>query len=235
MSVIPLPSGGGEDFAPLSEGTHLGICVRVVDLGTHDDEYQGRATRNRKIMVSWEIPDEKMTDGRPFVTSRRYTWSMHEKATLRKDLESWRGAKFTDADFGTFDIKNLLGKICLVSIIHEPAKDGSGKMFAKVTGVSKPMKGMAGKTPHNHPTLVWLSPELFDEQAFEALSDRIKDTIKASPEFQALRGGRPAMMPRVDLPPASRATPPAGYTGAPAAPKASGGKVHVIEDDDIPF
>ena len=68
-------------------------------------------------MLSWEItdPDTKMDDGKPFIISSRFTWSMHEKSTLRKTLEkAVRGKKFDDADFGPggFDTHKLLGAGC---------------------------------------------------------------------------------------------------------------------------
>ena len=62
--------------------------------------------------------DELMEDGKPFIVQQRYTWSMSEKAKLRADLESWRGKAFEERDFGTFNIKNVLGKPCVLTIVH---------------------------------------------------------------------------------------------------------------------
>ena len=96
---IPNPSEGGS-FTPVPAGSHLAVCYRIIDLGTQKVVFQNENKFLRKVMVSWELPDEKMDDGRPFVISKRYTWSMHEKATLRKHLEAWRGKGFSEEDFG---------------------------------------------------------------------------------------------------------------------------------------
>src|SRR6185295_11438565 len=105
---IPRPNETEFELAPA--GTHMAVCYRVIDLGTQSGTYMGKPKSQHKILVSWELPDEKMKDGRPFTIGQRYTWSMSEKATLRKHLEAWRGVPFTDADFGVdgFDVKNII-------------------------------------------------------------------------------------------------------------------------------
>src|ERR1700761_8167252 len=116
-----VPAPNESNFAPVPAGTHLGICYRVIDLGTQETNFSGEVKHQHKVMLSWEIPEEKMDDGRPFAISQSYTWSMHEKAKLRKDLEAWRGAAFAAKDFGEggFDIRNLLDKPCTLSIVHK--------------------------------------------------------------------------------------------------------------------
>jgi hypothetical protein len=185
MSYLPKPTEGG-DFKPCPVGTHLGVCVRVIDLGTQESTFGGKTNIRHKVMISWELPDERMDDGRPFMVSKRYTWSMHEKATLRKDLEAWRGVPFKDSDFGEggFDIRNVLAKPCLVSVTHD---ERDGKTYSNVASVSKIMKGMNAPAPENEPVLLWLDPETFDVEVFDKLSDGLKDTIRKSPEFRAIQ------------------------------------------------
>src|SRR5262245_51935946 len=113
--VAPKPTGG--DFTPPPAGTHAAICYRLVDLGTQMGEYKGQPKEQHKIVVSWELVDENMDDGKPFSIHQRYTFSLHEKAKLRADLESWRGRTFTEEELNAFDLENLLGKPCLVSIV----------------------------------------------------------------------------------------------------------------------
>jgi len=142
-----------------------------------------------KILLSWELHDEeaRMEDGRPMTVHQRYTWSMHEKATLRKHLEAWRGAKFRDTEFGDggFDVRNLLNKSCLVSIEHNEGKNG-GNTYANVTSVTKLPKGLAvGKLIN--PTR-FLSLANFDQEAFDDLPEGIQNTIKKSPEWHELAG-----------------------------------------------
>jgi hypothetical protein len=181
---LPKPTEGG-DFTPPPAGTYPAICYRFIDLGTQTSNFQGETKHQRKVMISWEITDEelRMDDGRPFTVNQRYTWSMHEKSTLRKTLESWRGKPFEDADFGEggFDTKNLLGAPCLMSIM-QVTKDG--KTYANITGVSKLMKGLNPGQLVNE--TVYLSMDDFDRETFGKLSEGLQNIIKNSPEYQGM-------------------------------------------------
>ena len=180
---IPNPSEGGS-FTPVPAGSHLAVCYRIIDLGTQKVVFQNENKFLRKVMVSWELPDEKMDDGRPFVISKRYTWSMHEKATLRKHLEAWRGKGFSEEDFGHFDIKDILGKGCVLSIVSE-SKDG--KTFANISSVGKLIKGTQVPEFTTNPiTYLWIHRDRWDQNIFNSLSTNIQETIRGTPEYQEL-------------------------------------------------
>ena len=181
---IPNPSESGGDFAPVPAGTHLALCYRVIDLGRQKSTFQGEEKVAHKIMISWELPDERMEDGRPFTIHKRYTWSMHEKASLRKDLEAWRGAPFKEADFGTFDIRNVLGKACIVSVVQDMKPDG--KIYANVAGVGKVMKNLTIPPMTNDPVYLWVTPARWDQDVFNSLSDGLKRVIVSSPEYDEM-------------------------------------------------
>lgn len=191
MSYLPNPSEGGGDFTPPPAGAFPAICYRVVDLGTQKSSYKGEDKFQHKVMLSWELKGDEtvMDDGSPMSIHQRYTWSMYDNAVLRKHLESWRGAKFTERDFGPggFDVKNLLGKSCLLSIVHDEKGD---RTFANVSAISKLPKGMSAGTLINEAIYLWLSPEGFDRTVFDKLSDGLKSTISKSPEYAVLISGR---------------------------------------------
>lgn len=184
---MPAPSNGG-DFTPPPAGTHLAICYRVLDLGTQDGSWQGTPNKKHQIQIGWELCDERMEDGRPFTTGKRYTFSSSEKATLRQDLEAWRGRAFTDADFAGppngFHIRKVIGVPCLLTVIHETGHDG--KTRAKVSNVTKVMKNQAAPQMVNAPQYLSLVPGEFDRAVFDALPDYFKETIIKSPEFYKL-------------------------------------------------
>lgn len=190
MPIVPKP--GESSFAPPPAGTHPAACYRVIDLGTQETNYQGQAKKSHRLMVTWELfSEERMTDGRPFSLSKTYTWSMHEKSTLRKDLESWRGRSFTDADFDAHDgfrIEKLLGVPCLLTVIHETKGDD---VRATIKAVSKLPKQMTVGGPENPKTFLWLSADEFSREAFAALSPRLQETIMKSPEYKAVVTGKP--------------------------------------------
>lgn len=174
------------DFKDPPEGTHPARCWRVIDLGTQEVDYQGQIKHQRKVLISWELQcEERMDDGRPFTIGKKYTLSGHEKAALRKDLESWRGKKFEDADFGPggFNIKNVIEAPCLVSLA---LNQSNGKSYTNVVGVMKVIKGMEVKPLENPPVFVSLERDQWKPEVFNTLSDSLKDIIRKSPEFAAL-------------------------------------------------
>lgn len=196
---LPTPPAEG-DFTPPPHGAWPAYCYRLIDLGTQKSEYNGEAKINHKILLSWEIADneERMNDGRPWIISKRYNWSMHEKSGLRIDLESWRGMKFQPSDFGQggFDLRKILGQKCLLSIVHTTKND---KTYANISSISKPPKSMAFADAINPPVYLWINQERFDRNVFGQLPDKIQETIKASPEYQALqRGGMQSGEPIYD-------------------------------------
>lgn len=183
MPVVPKPDD--KNFLPVPQGNHIAVCYRVIDLGTQKGEYMGQEKIQHKLLISWEIPDEKMEDGRPFTIGQKFTWSMSEKANLRQVLESWRGRAFSEEDFGSngFDIKNVIGVGCMLNVVH--AKKGD-KIYSNIASVAKLPKGMSAPAPTNQRSYVWLSKEEFVPKNFDALSDGLKTTIQASPEYKSL-------------------------------------------------
>lgn len=177
-----LPESSGGDFSPAPEGTHAAICTRFIDLGT---QYSEKFDKNaHEVLVSWLLADEMMSDGRPFMLNKNYTFSMHEKANFRRDLESWRGKKFEKADFGPggFDTKNLLNKPCLLTVVHSIGES----VYANVKSVSGLPKGMPRPDEVADTVYLSLDPKEFNSDVFESLGEKIKDKIKRSPEYVAI-------------------------------------------------
>lgn len=183
---IPKPSEGGT-FTPCPPGTYTATCFRFIDLGSHESEYQGQKKTRHEVLISWELSDELMDDGRPFTVNKRYTWSMNEKSTLRHHLEAWRGKAFTNEEFSganAFDTKNLLGKPCTITITQETKQDGT--QISKVSGVGKAMKGVVPPPLQNAAQYLALTPDRFDPTVLETLGEYYKTLITSSPEYRDL-------------------------------------------------
>lgn len=179
-----LPKPNEKEFETCPSGTFAGRCYRFVDLGTQPKEYMGATTLKRMVGISWELPDELMKDGRPFSIYQRYVWSMSEKSTLRKHLESWRGQKFVDTDFGEggFDTKKLIGAPCMIGVTHSVKGD---KTYANISSISRPLKGL--EVPPMVNEQLYFSLEDFEQSAFEKLSQGLRETIMRSPEYVNLK------------------------------------------------
>lgn len=153
------------------EGNHPSICVQVLDLGTQKGEWQGKPKLNRKVRISWELPDEKAVfdeakGEQPFLVSRTYNFSVSEKSTFRKDLESWRGRPFTDEELESFDIEKLLGVFAMVNIVKN---ENGYSDVATVAALPKKMKEIMPK-PENKPF-------------YYSIEQGRNDTYKAFPDF----------------------------------------------------
>lgn len=174
------PAGG--DFEQPPAGTHVGICFRVIDLGTQHSEFNGEERIASQVLISWELPEETMADGRPFSVSRFYTNSLHEKAALRSDLAAWRGRDFTDKELAGFDLQSIVGKACLVSVVL----NNKGK--AKVKAVLALPKGTKPPKLVN-PAQTFFLDEPWDQTVWDALPKGIRAIIQKSDEYRERLGG----------------------------------------------
>jgi hypothetical protein len=122
------------NFTPAPEGLHVAACCDVVDLGLRDTGFGEK----HQVEIRWMLEDENER-GLRYIVRRRYTASLSEKASLRKDLETWRGRKFAPAELKGFDLEKLLGAGCQVQVVHKMTDQG--KTFANVSAVIPLGKG----------------------------------------------------------------------------------------------
>lgn len=175
---------GGGSFQQAPAGSHVAICIKLTDLGTQHGEYQGQPNTRNQVLVTWELPNEKMDDGKPFIVSNFYTNSLNEKATLRAHLESWRGRGFTEDEAKKFDLMNVLGKPCMISVIH------TDKGKARVSGVMALPKGTTVPATANKPTAFWLDE--FSPEEYEKVPEGIRKIIEKSDEWKAMQRPKPS-------------------------------------------
>jgi hypothetical protein len=220
-------SANSKEFELQPAGVHVVRCYRIIDLGTQDVEYKGQAKRQHKVLVGWIMPNVLMQEGefagKPMSIHKKYTLDLGDKANLRKDLQAWRGRAFTPKELEAFDITAVLGKACMMNIVHE-TKDN--KTYANIASIMPLAGGMVAPELTEDPYFLSLEPESFSEEIFEELSDGLKEQIKKSPEYQALyEGSEPA--------PAPAPAPASGGRGnkRPPAPAPAFEDM----DDDIPF
>ena len=131
-------------YTAAPEGLHAAVCVDVVDLGI----VQGAYGAKHKVRVVWQLDLVDEDHGRRFDVARVYTLSLHERAALRKDLESWRGRKFTEVELDGFDLEKLLGVNAQVNVTQDLSDDGA--VYANVSTVVPPVKGAPKLTPRDY-------------------------------------------------------------------------------------
>lgn len=96
------------------EGLHASVLVDAVDLGIQSSKFGDK----HKLSLVFET-QEKDEDGKPFILAKRYTWSLHEKSNLRKDLERFRGEKISASELQDgIDLENYIGMSCNILVVH---------------------------------------------------------------------------------------------------------------------
>jgi hypothetical protein len=174
----------GEDFPIIPAGTHIARCSWVVDIGTQKTTWKGAEKWAHKVLLGFELPDELMKDGRPFFISNRYTLSLSSKAILRKTLEAWRGAAFTEQELEGFDLFKLAGLPCMLTVIHKTEDD---KTYANIATISKLPKNTVCGPAVNPPATFSLAQ--FNPDQLKALPEWVQKTILQSREYQDM--GKP--------------------------------------------
>lgn len=186
-----IATGSNKEFKPTPEGSHMAVCHRVIDLGTQRWEYQGEPQIGRKVLIGWELHGEAddgtpltTDDGKPLGVSKEYTLSLGKKANLRADLESWRGRAFTDEELRGFDVSQLLGQACMITIKHTSKGD---KTYANVASVTRFPAALKNSKPKA------INPvELFDvSEPNGAIYAGLPDWIKSKIDKCVERTGKP--------------------------------------------
>lgn len=170
MSLIAKQSESNYEITP--EGNHVAICYMVCDLGLQETEWQGQKKKQHKVRIAYELCNEPMEDGRPFSVSKNYTMSLSEKAALRKDLEAWRGRKFTEQELKGFDLFTVLGHPCMVSVVHN---ESNGKTYANINAVTAIPKGL--QVPEMQNGIIRFSLSEYTPEAFSMLPEWLQGMI----------------------------------------------------------
>lgn len=198
MSFIAKDSGGG-NFKRVPSGVHIGRCYSLIDLGTQLTSGQFGEKLQHKIRIGWELfgeddegkPLTVEVDGqlKPMTISKNYTVSLHEKASLRKDLAAWRGKDFTDEEAKGFDISKLVGVYAMVNVT---TSETNGKTYSNVAGLTPIPSALKNAKPEGVHAFIKFNLDAPDMIVFGTFHAQLQDTIRKSPEwqeFQKAKGG----------------------------------------------
>lgn len=206
-------ASSSSNFVQVPPGMHLARCYRIVDLGTQKSEYKGDIKLLPKVMFQFEVHGENeageplVTEkGEPLSVSKNFTLSLGEKATLRKDLQTWRGKEFTPEELKGFELENVLGAWCMLSITHREYNDKTYSNIENINPVPQAIK-KAG-LPEGHNKTQIFSIRNADMDMFNAFSTYLQDKIKLSPEWAEWSGvtGEQSFAPTSETPQGTRDT-----------------------------
>lgn len=133
--------GTESTFTPAPAGTHNAVCVDVVDLGEQETAF-GRKHRCRFV---WEIDELRPEHGDRFLVFATMNVSLHESSTMGALLRSWRGRDFTPDELKGFDVDNVIGAPCMITVVHNVGTNGN--TYANVDATVPLPKGMGKLAP----------------------------------------------------------------------------------------
>lgn len=146
---------GGEMHAPqqdtkkkrdgyeiVDEGPQEFLCIGVIQLGTHDEEFKGKPKTQPKIMIIWEKCDLKQlvyeddTEPRSFIKYDEISYYTNTKSRLFKIAKAIFGKEAKDDDITANKVNflSMLGRRAYLTIEHKETEKGG--VYPKITGYS---------------------------------------------------------------------------------------------------
>lgn len=174
----------------IKEGTYIARLYSFVDIGSRDKEVTNdsgnkETVSKHQVRLTFELPkNTRVFDGveKPLVIGKDYTFSMHEKASLRSVVHALLGVTLTDPEAYNFDFEeskgDILGKSCMISVAHFVTPDG--KRVAYIKNVIPLMEGVECPPQFNESVFYMLS--MGGNEVFEALPEFVKKKIGESIE-----------------------------------------------------
>lgn len=185
MSMIVKENGGAE-IPVLEAGVYTAYSSALVDLGVQRSEKFQKDVR--KFRIIWTIKDEEIEingEKYPRTISKEYSFSLGDKSTLRKDLQSWRGKPFTSEELQGFDLTTILNKACQLQIIIE---EKDGRHFNNIAGIMALPKGSIVEVPKTGIVFDTYNPDTWTnyEKLPKFMQDRIKQAINMTDDLNSL-------------------------------------------------
>jgi hypothetical protein len=201
--------------------------VDVIDLGMIEVTWPGEAPKKQHKCRIRYIGEEQDDGGSPkWLTTQRFTVSLHEKASLRRYLEDWRGVKFTETELRRFDLESLIGAAAWVKVSHETNATGD-RTYARIDSCSRmpkfdPATGDAAPQPPSLEMIDYVREQ--DRDEYEVEPEVAPDVRGSSASAEAMAEPEPP-----PTTPAQRKQLVADQRAAQAA------AVAAVQDEALPF
>tara|TARA_R110000803_G_scaffold36811_3_gene79125 strand:- start:2626 stop:3420 length:795 start_codon:yes stop_codon:yes gene_type:complete len=234
----------------LPEGDHLAICYMITDLGTQEvkvaEKFGGGTKPQGKVEFAFEFPEYKAVYNDEKGQQVMSHWVMQTKSfygssRLKIMLESWSKKKIGAND--KVDLSVYLGRACMITIEHNPDKNGladddtgSTIVWQNMTNFPTKLsdadreayakKGFLKGDKKTYPTeneKSYFDLGKFDQDVFDKIFPFKQKKIAGSPEFEALvANGKAILKEQSDAKPqAAAVAQPVQAQPAQAAPMQS--------------
>jgi len=164
VSLIAKDSGDSFEREIPEAGMQDAVLSKIFDLGQQDSPYG----RKHQVLFVWELGEtmkEGNFKGNRFVLTQTFTFSLNEKANLRKTLESWTAKQMSEekAREGV-DLMQFVKRPATLNVVHGEKRDGS--LYAKVSTVMPARKDAP-----------MLFPELADDWCPEWIANKMREGL----------------------------------------------------------
>jgi hypothetical protein len=189
INIKDAKKGTGGVIAPA--GAHLARCYSLVDLGTHTTDGKYGKKTNRKLRFSWELPEAKHVfdekrGPEPFAVHYILNFTAGPKSSLIKMLTSWRGKPFKPEELEDFDLKKVLGKACMITVMHTDP-DVNGNVYANVDNVSPVPSRWREQMPSPINRQVYYEVEQGKNATFDSFPEWLQKLIGDCEEWAAAK------------------------------------------------
>lgn len=123
----------GDYHAP-PQALHPAVCCDVIDLGVETTDWGPK----HKVKIVFQTEEVCPETKAPYTIGKKYTFSLGDKAALRRDLETWRNRKFTEQELVGYDLEKVLNANAQIQVIHQMGQKGT---YAYIAAVMPPSKG----------------------------------------------------------------------------------------------
>lgn len=180
---MPILKQNESTYKNIEPGTHSARCYGMVSLGTQPSNIKEYAP-SFQVLLMFEFPSEIVEvngEKKPMATNhflKAYLGSVKKPSKTNLFLTSWRGRPFTQEELAGFDISKVVGKPCLLNIVHA---ERGGKIREDIASISPLPKGMTLPIQFNQSVIYEI--EEGRNEKFMALPEWIQKRIELCSEW----------------------------------------------------
>lgn len=182
-----------EKFEAMPEdGMYKAYCYSVLIIGTIEEEYQGNKKKVLKCNIAFELVDELFefqdnSEPMPFIVPFEGTFSLSQKANLRKLLAAWNPSfnkKYGGENSDDFDIETIIGVPAYVSVSKEQSKSDTESYYLKFQSIAPIPKELKATMPKMKNEPMYFDVADFNKEVYFQLPKYLREKIASSDEFQ---------------------------------------------------
>ncbi len=176
-------------YQPAPAGVHLARLTQLIHLGVQESIYKDEG--QRQYLLGFELVEEALNDERNYTVSERFNATLGPKSKLSAAVSA-----LTSASQNGFDLDELVGRACQVTVAHKTKPDG--RVVEKITAISPIPKNMKVPEAKGDPLLYDIDDP--DPESYERLPGWIRKIIsEARVETKVKPRFKPKGEPKVDL------------------------------------